>query len=222
MELIQEFIASPYEAGGLVLDWPSVPPRSCVFVPLLLREGGVLAVVPAGFLDAGAMDAVVGPSTEVALPLSEEEEDGSLQPVDALCQALLVDFSLEVASYLSRYDPVTSPVEAAPFAPDRPGRQALASAMAWIAGRGRGAPGFLLQLPKGRRASDRSSRSSGAKAGLRELAEQIGNLVDLIPALTQQQVQDLSARQAALAQKAAFASVPPGLLRPPLQTQVGF
>eukprot|EP00439_Symbiodinium_sp_Y106_P017932 s8411_g2.t1 len=58
MELMQEFIASPYNASGLVLDWPSV------------------------------------------------------------------------ASYISRYDPVTSPVEAAPFAPVS---EALASATAWIA-----------------------------------------------------------------------------------------
>ena len=90
MELIHEFLASPYEAGGLVLDWPSVPPRTCVFVPLLVREGGVLGAVPLGFLDAslvsagqtGALDAVVGPSSEVELALAEEEEDGSLRPVE--------------------------------------------------------------------------------------------------------------------------------------------
>ena len=131
MELIQEFLASPYEAGGLVLDWPSVPPRTCVFVPLLVRDGGVLGAVPFGFLDAslvsagqtGALDAVVGPSSEVELALAEEEEDGSLRPVEEVCKALLVDFSLEVASFVARYDPVTSPVEAVPFVPARPDQQ---------------------------------------------------------------------------------------------------
>ena len=131
MELIHDFLASPYEAGGLVLDWPSVPPRTCVFVPLLVRDGGVLGAVPLGFLDAslvsagqtGALDAVVGPSSEVELAVAEEEEDGSLRPVEDVCKALLVDFSLEVASYVARYDPVTSPVEAVPFVPARPDQQ---------------------------------------------------------------------------------------------------
>ncbi|CAE7795115.1 unnamed protein product [Symbiodinium sp. CCMP2592] len=47
-------------SGGLTLDWPAVPPRSCVFVPLVARQGGILAAV--------------------AADLAEEQEDGSLAP----------------------------------------------------------------------------------------------------------------------------------------------
>ena len=229
MELIQEFLASPYEAGGLVLDWPSVPPRTCVFVPLLVRDGGVLGAVPFGFLDAslvsagqtGALDAVVGPSSEVELALAEEEEDGSLRPVEEVCKALLVDFSLEVASFVACYDPVTSPVEAVPFVPARPDQQiafseALATARAWIAAEegerlafysaaeGADVPAqgpIGLGEPK-KRPAPKAKRHTNA-----QLAEQIGTLVDLIPALTQQ-MQDLSARQAALEKKAAAPSPP--------------
>ena len=114
---------------------------------------GVLAVVPAGFLDASQVSA--GQAGAMDLPLSEEEEDGSLQPVDALCKALLVDFSVKVASYISRYDPVTSPVEAAPFAPVS---EALASATAWIAAEEGERLAFYSAA-----ASDRPYRSSGAK-----------------------------------------------------------
>ncbi|CAE7892814.1 unnamed protein product, partial [Symbiodinium sp. KB8] len=104
-----------------------------------------------------------------------------------------------VASFVARYDPVTSPVEAA-----------LATARAWIAAEegerlafysaaegadvpGQGPTG--LGEPK-KRPAPKAKRHTNA-----QLAEQIGTLVDLIPALTQQ-MQDLSARQAALEKKA--------------------
>ncbi|CAE7852956.1 unnamed protein product, partial [Symbiodinium necroappetens] len=219
-----DFLSSPSESGGLLLDWPSVPPRTCVFVPLLLRDGGVLGAVPSGFLDAslvsagqtGALEAVVGPSVEVALTLAEEEEDGSLRPVEESCNALLVDFSLEVAAYVSRYDPVTSPVEAVSFVPERPDQQvsfpeALATARAWLAAEEGERLAFYSAaeggdaLPQGQTGQGEVRRKAAPKAKRHtnaQLAEQIGNLVDLIPALTQQ-VQDLSLRQSALEKKAA-------------------
>ena len=146
MELVTEFIGAPFENGGLLLDWPGVPPRSCVFVPLILREGRVLAAIPSGFLDAslisagqaGAASAIVGPSREVSVGTLEEEEEGALVPNEQMCTVLLVDFSEEVFPLLSRYDPVTSPAEAAHVVPESPHLQvsfeeARQSALAWVA-----------------------------------------------------------------------------------------
>ncbi|CAE6951851.1 unnamed protein product [Symbiodinium sp. CCMP2456] len=190
---------------------------------------GVLGAVPSGFLDAslvsagqtGALEAVVGPSVEVALTLAEEEEDGSLRPVEESCNALLVDFSLEVAAYVSRYDPVTSPVEAVSFVPERPDQQvsfpeALATARAWLAAEEGERLAFYSAaeggdaLPQGQTGQGEVRRKAAPKAKRHtnaQLAEQIGNLVDLIPALTQQ-VQDLSLRQSALEKKAAVPAMP--------------
>ena len=128
MELIQEFLQSPADAGALVLELPCVPPRPCVFVPLLMRDGGVLAAVPAGALDdallaagqGGGPELLVGPSTILTVPLSEEEEEGTLIPNGESAEVVVVDFALEIATHLSRYDPVTSPVEVLPFVKDMP------------------------------------------------------------------------------------------------------
>ncbi|CAE7563812.1 unnamed protein product [Symbiodinium necroappetens] len=232
MELVTEFIGAPFESGGLLLDWPGVPPRSCVFVPLILREGGVLAAIPAGFLDAslisagqaGAANAIVGPSREVSVGTLEEEEEGALVPTEEICTVLLVDFSEEVYPLLSRYDPVTSPAEAAHVVPESPHLQvsfeeARQSALAWVASEegerlafysaaegadAAPAPGGPLEAaaPK-RKTAPRAKRPTNA-----QLSEQLGALVELIPSLTQQ-VQELATRQAALEKRAAPVAAPP-------------
>ena len=231
MELVSEFIGAPFENGGLLLDWPGVPPRSCVFVPLILREGGVLAAIPSGFLDAslisagqaGAASAIVGPSREVSVGTLEEEEEGALVPNEEMCTVLLVDFSEEVYPLLSRYDPVTSPAEAAHVVPESPHLQvsfeeAKQSALAWVASEegerlafysaAEGAdpvpaPGGPMEAaaPK-RKTAPRAKRPTNA-----QLSEQ-GALVELIPSLTQQ-VQELATRQTALEKRAAPVAAPP-------------
>ena len=62
------FLGDPLELVCLVLEWPSVPPHSCMIVPLQLRQGGFLAAVPPGFSEAGqtgSPDIVAGPSCAV-------------------------------------------------------------------------------------------------------------------------------------------------------------
>ncbi|CAE7937342.1 unnamed protein product [Symbiodinium sp. KB8] len=232
MELAAEFIGAPFENGGLLLDWPGVPPRSCVFVPLILREGGVLAAIPSEFLDAslisagqaGAANAIVGPSRVVSVGTLEEEEEGALVPTEEMCTVLLVDFSEEVFPLLSRYDPVTSPAEAAHVVPESPHLQvsfeeARQSALAWVASEegerlafysaAEGAepspvPGGPMEAaaPK-RKTAPRAKRPTNA-----QLSEQLGALVELIPSLTQQ-VQELATRQTALEKRAAPVAAPP-------------
>ena len=73
MELISEFLASPADAGALILELPTVPARPCVFVPLLRREGGVLASLPVGSLDRALLEAGAGGGPDVG---------GSVLPFD--------------------------------------------------------------------------------------------------------------------------------------------
>ena len=74
------------------------------------------AAVPVGALDFAQLNALlVGPSTELTVPLSEEDEEGALVPNGESAGVMVVDFAEEVSLHLSRYDPVTSPVEVMPF-----------------------------------------------------------------------------------------------------------
>ncbi|CAE7299690.1 unnamed protein product [Symbiodinium sp. CCMP2592] len=223
-------------SGGLTLDWPAVPPRSCVFVPLVARQGGILAAVPIDFLDAsliaagqpGPMDSIVGPSLQVAADLAEEQEDGSLAPTGTQAQVLLVDFNEEVASFVSRYDPVTGPVEVASFDSASPHLQLHHPELArtWIASEEGKRMAFYSaaepaeaepaepggpapsEAPK-RRPAPKPKRQTNA-----QLADQLSSLVEMLPMLTRQ-VQDLASRQTALEKKAAQPSITPAAALPP-------
>ena len=227
MELISEFLQSPADAGALVLELPCVPPRPCVFVPLLMRDGGVLAAVPAGALDdaagqGGGPELLVGPSTTLTVPLSEEEEEGALIPNGESAEVVVVDFALEIATHLSRYDPVTSPVEVLPFVKDMPHQllvhgDALRLARAWVttvAGERMAfysaaeeleaeAPPALGQAPK-KRAAPKAKRATTA-----QLAESMDSMLALLPALTQQ-VQEIAARQKELEERPVAPQAPAG------------
>ena len=145
-------------------------------------------------------------------------------PTEEMCTVLLVDFSEEVFPLLSRYDPVTSPAEAAHVVPESPHLQvsfeeARQSALAWVASEegerlafysaAEGAepspvPGGPMEAaaPK-RKTAPRAKRPTNA-----QLSEQLGALVELIPSLTQQ-VQELATRQTALEKRAAPVAAPP-------------
>ena len=120
MELVSEFFAAPSDAGCLVMELPTFAPKPMVFVPLLRRAGGILAAVPVGAVDDTLLDAgqgggpelLVGPSCQISAGLAEEDEEGALRATGESTVVLVVDFAEGVVQHLSRYDPVTSPIEA--------------------------------------------------------------------------------------------------------------
>ena len=109
----------------LVLDLPCEviaddAPSSCIAIPILSRDGGVLLGIPTSYilphalLEAVSSDdtGLLGPSKEIKAFLLEEDEDGNEQQLEFDSSFLAVDFSNEVLSMLRPYDPVTDPSHA--------------------------------------------------------------------------------------------------------------
>ncbi|CAE7231762.1 unnamed protein product [Symbiodinium sp. CCMP2456] len=197
MELVSEFLAAPADAGCLVMEFPTLPPKPVVFVPLLRRAGGVLAAIPIGAVDdtllaaglGGGPELLVGPSCQISAGLAEEDEEGVLRATGESTAVLVVDFSEEVVQHLSRYDPewlVTLTGERMAFysAAEEPDMDA---------------PELREPGPK-RKASTKPKRPTTS-----QLAEQMETMLSMLPALAQQ-VQEISSRQKALEVKA---SAPP-------------
>ncbi|CAE6915907.1 unnamed protein product [Symbiodinium sp. CCMP2592] len=228
MELVKEFLDSPGDSGCLVMDWPDVPPRSCVITPLLLREGGFLAVIPSGFLDGGLLkagldgppDSLIGPWCEAVVATAEEEEDGQINANGETATVLLIDLGAEVMGYLGRYDPVTSFSEASPFVSGSPhqDQDALRVALDWV----RTLTGEKLAFYSAAEEADPAKKEQGEEPQKRkpakakratnaQLMEQLESMMTLLPSLAQQ-MQSLSERQRALEQRpsvAASSAMPP-------------
>eukprot|EP00439_Symbiodinium_sp_Y106_P014983 s1215_g2.t1 len=141
------------EAGSVghacILRWPLAsgpdPGRQVFCLPVLLRNGGCLAAVPAALLSSAQEAAgfqsppsVLGPFTVISVPGIEEEEEE--EQGDVLVRmdldVLLVDLDESALGSMRRYDPVTDLVfeayvpEAAHIMPQP--ETLVASARAWV------------------------------------------------------------------------------------------
>ena len=104
-------------------------PSSCMAIPVIGREGGLLLGLPVGYIvprvlqDASLTDEdnLIGPSKEVACAFLEEDELGAEVSIGLEGTFLAVDFTDECLSMLREYDPVTDPSSnIQPFRDDRP------------------------------------------------------------------------------------------------------
>ena len=140
------------EGHACILRWPLAsgpdPGRQVFCLPVLLRNGGCLAAVPAALLSSAQEAAgfqsppsVLGPFTVISVPgIEEEEEEEEEEQGDVLVRmdldVLLVDLDESALGSMRRYDPVTDLVfeayvpEAAHIMPQP--ETLVASARAWV------------------------------------------------------------------------------------------
>jgi hypothetical protein len=121
-------------------------PNSCMAIPVLPREGGMLLAVPDGFLSNDALldasaaeDAdILGPSRDFVAPLLEEDESGLEVPVGVDAPFCVIDVTDGVLAMLREYDPVIDPSgEILPYVKERPlaivdVSAAIANIVAWV------------------------------------------------------------------------------------------
>ena len=125
-------------------------PLSCMAIPIMLRDGGILLAIPSDYLlahqllEAQSADefSMLGPSKLIQSNLLEEDESGAEQRLDVVCRFLLLDVSNDCLPFLREYDVVEGPGESIqPFALDRPAaivdvKTAMPEIFAWLEGVG--------------------------------------------------------------------------------------
>lgn len=116
------FVGRAEDAQLLVMT----PPRelvdescfdSCVCVPILPRNGGLLLAVPLGFFteeavlagNLGDEQGLLGPSKPFSAPTVEEDEYGFELPTNDSCTFLVIDVLDRVLPSIREYDPVVDP-----------------------------------------------------------------------------------------------------------------
>ena len=125
-------------------------PVSCMTIPVLLREEGVLLAIPSDFvsahnlLEAQSADdfSMLGPSKLLQAALLEEDESGVERRLDDICRCLLLDVSNDCLPFLREYDVIQDPGETIqPFSVDRPAaivdvKAIMDQVFAWLDGVG--------------------------------------------------------------------------------------
>ena len=105
-------------------------PSTCMAIPLLVRDGGILLAIPSSYilphaLTDGQMESdeslLFGPSKEFSAPLIEEDDDGSEKRLEEQCRFLVVDLTEAALESLREYDVIVDPTEnIQPFSTDNP------------------------------------------------------------------------------------------------------
>ena len=191
-------------------------------IPVLRRAGGFLLALPEGsvpptLLEGGLLDppaGIIGPSTTLLVPGAEESEEGIDVPVEEDLQVLVVDYDNAALQFLSPYDPGSAePVVC--FLPASPsvfpdGAILLARVRAWLQTVAGDRAAFYSAAEDPEHLPEEAAQPQGvpedappkAKAKPKrvttaQLADQLGSLLTLVPALTAQ-VQELTSRQQSL------------------------
>ena len=115
-----KYAASGGEASLMV--WNPAPelvkevgPAFCFLLPIMQRQGGILAAIPLGFLSEEVLidaaeegnDGVVGPSKDFEAALVEEDEAGQIVESGYSKAFVVVDLTDACLANLKDYDPVT-------------------------------------------------------------------------------------------------------------------
>ena len=98
-------------ATELVKD---VGPEACFLLPIMQRQGGILAAIPFGFLSEEVLidaaeegyEGVVGPSKDFEAPLLEEDENGQIVESGYAKSFVVVDLGDSCLAQIKDYDPV--------------------------------------------------------------------------------------------------------------------
>ena len=178
-------------------------------IPVLRRPGGFLLALPDGsvppaLLEGGLQDppsGIIGPSTALLVPGAEESEEGVDVPVEEDLQVLIVDYDDAALQFLTPFDPA-SPEPVVPFSQARPsvfpdGAILLARVNMGERLERRGARGG--EGADGRRSSweeppgHPKTKAKAKRVTTAQLADHLGSLLTLMPALTAQ-VQELASR----------------------------
>ena len=183
---------------------PDDAPGSCMAIPVLLRESGILLAIPADYVlphtltDAAIVsdeDALFGPSKEFTAPLLEEDEQGNEFATGLEARFLVVDLSNEALESLREYDPVIDPSAVIqPFYTDRPGAivdvsSSMQSITTWLESVG-GRSNFLSarEEPEEPTVKPPATKKAGAKKlTTATLAQQVAGLATQMQALAAQQ-----------------------------------
>ena len=192
-------------------------PSSCMAIPILNRDGGVLLGIPSAYilphalLEAAGTDdsSLLGPSKEVEAFLLEEDEDGNERQLEFAKRFLVVDFSNQVLDFLRPYDPVTDPsVVLQPFDEEHleaivDVRAAYPDIAAWLENL---APGQRENFLSAR--EEQASPKVGPKRATKRvtaaaLAVQVESLSAQVAVMAQQQKEFMDAQQ-----KAARSAIP--------------
>jgi len=190
-------------------------PASCMSIPVMSREGGILLAIPSDYIIPHALlesavspdeDSLLGPSAEFEASLLEEDEEGNVERVPAKSRYLAIDFSDDILGYLRQYDPVTDPSAVIqPFDPERleaivDVKESLADIRRWLESLG--------DVP---RANFHSAREEPAtpKAAPKKTAKRVtaANLAVQVETLTAQvKMMAMQQQEMLLSHRASFAT----------------
>ena len=200
-------------------------------IPVAKRRGGVLLVVPVGFipekeLEEGLQaseDAVIGPSRLLKLPGEEEDDNGTEIPSEADVPVILVDFNMSVFQHLKEYDPSTDTQMIQSFLDDAPQIMPMSSpllqqALEWMTEEVSGRLQFysaeeqvpMTPVPPTKKETKPKRVTTAA------LADQISELSRTLPTLVQE-LQALKDKQAQF--EGAMAATPVQKAEPPPHRQ---